>query len=186
MSVYPSIVFPEDPEFPIGHDDAPIGPDLYTVVASYIPDMVTDINLLLDHVGNYEIGATKAIQFDGSTKISLVGGEIKFTSVEATIELVVDTPTITTLTISNDLIVSNDLIHSGGTFTIAGVVNQDYVDRDQHELDSQSAEPGDPADDTAVIWQSNATGAGDAADIMVKITEGGGTTTFTLVDYSAI
>ena len=71
MAVYPNIVYPADPEFPVGHEDVPLGPDLYTVVASYIEDMVTDINVLADHIGNYELGATKGIEFDDTIRINL-------------------------------------------------------------------------------------------------------------------
>ena len=51
MAVYPDIVYPADPEFPTGHDDVPLGPDLYAAIISYIPDMVTDINLFVDNDG---------------------------------------------------------------------------------------------------------------------------------------
>ena len=50
----------------------------------------------------------------------------------------------------------------------------------------QSADPADPADGTYVIWMSDGTGAGDAGDIMIKITSATVTKTTTLVDYSAI
>lgn len=184
MAVYPSIAYPLDPEFPTGHEDVPTGPDLYTVIASYIPDMVTDINLFVDHAGNIEIAADKGIEFDNTIRISLVGGEIKFTAISVNIELVVDTPTITTLNITGDIIVSNDLIIDGD-IAVTGTVTQDYVDRDTHTL-TQAAEPGDPADNQAVLWVSNGTGFGDTGDFVCKITEGGGTTDFTIADYSAL
>lgn len=184
MSYYPSLTYPTAPGFPGGHDDVPTGPDLYTAVASYIPDMVTDINLILDHIGNYELGATKGIKFDDTIRISLSGGEIKFTALSVNVELVVDTPTITTLNITDDLIVGNDLIIDGD-IAVTGTVTQDYVVRDVHRL-SQEAEPGDPADNTAVFWISSGGGYGDVGDFVCKITEGGGTTDFTISDYSAL
>ena len=184
MSFYPDLTYPTAPAFPIGHDDVPLGSDLYTVIASYIPDMVTDINLFADHSGNIELGATEGIEFDSTVRISLSGGEIKFTAVSVNIELVVDTPTITTLNITDDLIVSNDLILDG-SLSVTGTITQDYVDRNTHTF-TQAAEPGDPADNNAVLWISNGTGAGDIGDFMCKITEGGGTSTFTIADYSAL
>jgi len=184
MAVYPSIVYPNDPEFPTGHEDVPTGPDLYTATASFIFDMVTDIILFVDHAGNIEIGATKGIEFDNTIRISLSGGEIKFTAVSVNIELVVDTPTITTLNITDDLIISNDL-NIDGDIAVTGTVSQDYVIRDVHRL-AQENEPGDPADNNAVFWISSGVGFGDVGDFVCKITEGGGTTDFTISDYSAL
>jgi len=49
-----------------------------------------------------------------------------------------------------------------------------------------SADPSDPGNGSYVMWQSDGTGSGDDGDIMLKITDSGGTTkTITLVDYSA-
>ncbi len=54
-------------------------------------------------------------------------------------------------------------------------------------LDALSADPDDPATNRSLLWQSDGTGSGDDGDIMIKITDSGGTTkTETLVDYSAI
>lgn len=49
-----------------------------------------------------------------------------------------------------------------------------------------SADPSDPAEGMATLWQSDGTGAGDDGDIMMKITAGGVTKTATVVDFSAI
>ncbi len=50
-----------------------------------------------------------------------------------------------------------------------------------------SADPDNPDPDQNVKWQSDGTGSGDDGDIMMKITDSGGTTkTTTLVDFSAI
>jgi len=50
-----------------------------------------------------------------------------------------------------------------------------------------SSDPADPPAGSSIIWQSDGTGSGDDGDIMVKITDNGGTTkTTTLVDFSAI
>lgn len=49
-----------------------------------------------------------------------------------------------------------------------------------------SADPSDPANGQSIMWQSDGTGSGDDGDIMMKITDSGGTTkTVTLVDYFA-
>lgn len=184
MNYYPDRVFPETPQAPIGHDDVPVGPDLYTMASAYIPAMVTRINLLSDHAGNYELGATEGIEWDDTIRIDLSGGEIKITAIQINTEFVVDTPTLTTLNITGDLIVSNDLLIDGD-IAVTGTVSQDYVARDIHTL-TQAAEPGDPADNQAVFWNSNGTGYGDAGDFCCKITEGGGTTDFTISDYSTL
>lgn len=50
-----------------------------------------------------------------------------------------------------------------------------------------SSDPDDPAAGYSVIWQSDGTGSGDDGDIMMKVTNSGGTTkTTTLIDFSAI
>ena len=184
MSYYPDITFPSPPEFPIAHEDAPWGNDLYDVIASYIPDMVTDGNLIMDNLGNVEVGAAFGIVWDGVTRIDLSGGEILITALQINTALVVDTPTITTLNVTGDCDVTNNLVIDGNV-AVTGTVTADYVERKEHTL-TQAAEPGDPANDTAVIWLSNGTGYGDAGDLVCKITEGGGTTDFTIADYSAL
>ncbi len=184
MNYYPNRVYPETPQAPIGHEDVPTGPDQYTFVSSYIPAMVIDIVTIVDHSGNYELGATKGIEWDSTVRINLSGGEIKVVAMQINTEFVVDTPTLTTLNITGDLIVANDLIIDGD-IAVTGTVTQDYVARDTHTL-TQTAEPGDPADNNAVFWVSNGTGFGDTGDFCCKITEGGGTTDFTISDYTAL
>ena len=50
-----------------------------------------------------------------------------------------------------------------------------------------AADPDDPDAGTHVIWQSDGTGTGDDGDIIMKITDSGGTTkTTTIVDYSTV
>jgi len=182
MAVYPNITYPAAPDFPIGHEDVPIGPDLYTVVASYIPDITTDALGITG--GNYILGNAEGIKWDGTIRIDLSGGEIKVTALSANVEFVVDTPTITTLNITDDLIIDNDLVIDGD-IAVTGTVSQDRVDRDTYTL-TQAAEPGDPADNNAVFWISSGVGYGDAGVFCCKITEGGGTTDFTISDYSAL
>ena len=51
---------------------------------------------------------------------------------------------------------------------------------------ARSSDPSDPATNSHVIWQSDGTGSGADGDILMKITDSGGTTkTATLVDFSA-
>jgi len=186
MSYYPDRTYPDAPQFPAGHEDVPWGPDLYTAVSSYIYDMVTDVIRLIDREGNIEVAADKGIKFDSVERIALTGGEIAFTALNVATELIVDTPTFTTLTMSGDLIVGNDVDQSlGSSLTIGGTVTCDYIDRTAHST-SQQDEPGDPADNTAVIWTSSGVGYGDIGDVCCKITEGGGTTSFTIADYSGL
>ena len=53
-------------------------------------------------------------------------------------------------------------------------------------LVESSSDPSDPASGQSIMWQSDGTGSGDDGDIMMKITDSGGTTkTVTLVDYSS-
>jgi len=50
-----------------------------------------------------------------------------------------------------------------------------------------TADPDDPVAGSHVIWQSDGTDAGADGDIMMKITDSGGTTkTATIVDYSTV
>jgi len=186
MSFYPDLTYPTAPGFPTGHDDVPIGPDLYKAIMAYIGSLVTETTTFLDRLGNLKIGAAKGIEWDDTIRINLTGGEIKVTALQINTQLTIDTPTLTTITITDDLIISNDLVFNPSTdIAVTGTVTQDYVDRGTHRL-TQAAEPGDPADNNAVLWISNGTGAGDAGDFMCKITEGGGTSTFTISDYSAL
>ena len=181
---YPNRVYPETPDFPTGHEDVPIGPDLYTVVAAYIEDMTTDAAQLFDQAGNIELGATEGIKWDSDVRIDLSGGEIKVEALQVNTELIIYTPTLTTLNITGDLAIGNDLIVDGN-LAVTGAVTSDYVDRNIFNL-TQADEPGDPADNNAVFWNSTGVGYGDIGDLCCKITEGGGTTDFTISDFSAL
>jgi len=65
---------------------------------------------------------------------------------------------------------------TGGTLHVDGTI----------EFTEQSSDPSDPSAGRTIMWQSDGTGSGDDGDIMLKITDSGGTTkTITLVDYSA-
>lgn len=55
-----------------------------------------------------------------------------------------------------------------------------------HHLKERSADPSDPSEGKAVMWQSDGTGTGDDGDILIKITAGGVTKTATLVDFSTV
>ena len=193
MNYYPDRVFPETPQFPVGNEDSPTGTDLYDAIKDYITALTTEVDTnspdYLDGSGNIEIAAARDILWDSVVRISIVGGEIKVTALQINVEFVVDALTLTgLLTCTGDLIVGGDLggapTYFNGTIALTGSVTGD-VFRDVSEL-TQAAEPGDPADDEAVFWISNGTGYGDAGDFCCKITEGGGTTDFTISDYSAL
>ncbi|MCE2928307.1 MAG: hypothetical protein LW817_01595 [Candidatus Caenarcaniphilales bacterium] len=47
----------------------------------------------------------------------------------------------------------------------------------------EMGEPLNPDEDAAVFWLSNSTGNGDDADFMAKVTEGGVTKVFTIIDF---
>ena len=49
----------------------------------------------------------------------------------------------------------------------------------------RSVDPVDPSEGETKIWMSDGTETGDDGDILAKITVGGVTKTFTLIDYSA-
>ena len=53
-------------------------------------------------------------------------------------------------------------------------------------LQEQSADPADPPEGMATLWQSAGTGTGGDGDILIKITAGGSTKTATLVDFSGV
>ena len=182
MSYYPDITYPNDPEFPIGHEDVPIGEDLYSVIISYISDMATYGSSFLLQDGNIVLDADKGIKWDGTTRISLVGGEINVTALQINTALVCDTPTITTLNITGDCDVVGDL-NIDGAIAVTGTITTDHVERTTHTF-TALAEPANPANDQAVIWLSNGTGYGNNTDWCAKITEGGGTSSFTISAYS--
>lgn len=186
MTFYPDRVYPESPDFPSGHDDVPLGDDLYQTSVSYITSLVASLTPFLDYLGNIELGATEGISWGGVEQIDLSGATIVMQSIAAT-TFICDDSVQTIFAADGDLIIGNDFLMLGTTsdLSVAGTISQDHVDRDRDTL-TQAAEPGDPADNTAVFWCSSGTGAGDAGDFMCKITEGGGTTTFTIADYTAL
>lgn len=54
-------------------------------------------------------------------------------------------------------------------------------------ISGKSTDPDDPEEGTGVIWISDGTGSGADGDMMIKITDSGGTTkTGTLVDFSTL
>ncbi len=183
---YPSNIYPAAPGFPAGHKDIPWGEDLYTAISAYIPAMVTDANLIFDHEGNIELGAAYGIKWDTTTRISLSGGEIAFTSLSITTALIGTAITLTNCAVTGDIDVTDRLtISAGGNASVTGSTTCDYVLRDIYDLTS-AAEPSDPADDNAVLWLSNGTGYGDNLDFCCKTTEGSGTNSFTIIDFSAL
>ena len=181
---YPDNIYPAAPAFPTGHEDVSLGPDLYTAISAYITALVTDMVQFDTDGGNIEIGADKGIKFDGTERIGLTGGEIEFTALQVNTEFVATTAEVDDLTCAGNIEVGND-ITSVLTISVTGTISFDYFDRGVHVF-GQIDEPGDPADNTAVFWVSSGVGYGDVGDFCCKITEGGGTTDFTIADYSAL
>lgn len=67
-----------------------------------------------------------------------------------------------------------------------GWLDVPFVLANSYRMTQQAADPDDPAEGKSVIWMSDGTGAGDAGDIMVKITSGATTKTTTLIDFSTL
>ncbi len=186
VTYYPDLTYPDPPLFPQGHDDVPIAGDFYTATTSQITALAAEATLLFDQIGNIELGATEGVGWNDGIRIDLSGGEIQILPLQVSTELVVDTPTLNTLNVTGDIVVGNDLTASFAPVAVGGVATANYVDRLVYKLTAQIDEPGDPADNTAIFWMSSGVGFGDAADFCCKITEGGGTTSFTISDYSAL
>lgn len=54
-------------------------------------------------------------------------------------------------------------------------------------FNEKSSDPADPDSGTSIMWQSDGTGSGDDGDIMMKISDSGGTVkTATVVDFSSV
>lgn len=50
----------------------------------------------------------------------------------------------------------------------------------------RSTDPADPPEGTFVIWMGDGTGTGGDGDILIKVTAGGVTKTFIMIDFSAV
>lgn len=182
---YPDNTYPDAPDFPIGYDWTAPGQDAYDVIVSYIEDLTTDANRLLDNDGNVRLYSDKGVGWESVIKILLSGGTIKMTDLQLYYDVQAEDAVITTLagatlTCSQDLTVSTNI-------SVAGTISNgsEPAVRVWHEL-TEAAEPDDPADNCAAIWLSNGTGYGDQGDLCAKVTEGGGTSSFTIVDFSAL
>lgn len=182
---YPDNRYPDAPDFPTGYDWLAPGQEAYDVIAAYIEDMTTDAIRLLDNDGNIRLYSGKGIGWEDTIKIILASGEIQITDLQLSGYLTAEDTTVTTLEtatleVKQDLTVSTDI-------TVSGTISNGSAPavRVWHEL-TEAAEPDDPADNCAVIWLSNGTGYGDQGDLCAKVTEGGGTTDFTIVDFSGL
>jgi len=184
MAYYPDITYPDDPEFPLGHEDVPWGTDLYNVITSYIEDMTIDVNRLIDHDGSLDIYESYGIKWDGTERISIIDDEIHVTALQVNSGLVVNTASFATLTVTSRLSVIDDL-YMNGNMAVSATITVPYAERDVYTL-TQAAAPASPAEDHAVIWYSNGTGYGDQGDLCVIITESATTKTFTITDYSGL
>lgn len=70
--------------------------------------------------------------------------------------------------------------------TGANTFNMSFMEGGGIQIRDQNADPSNPPNGTFVFWMSDGTAAGDDGDLMIKITDSGGTTkTITWVDYSA-
>ncbi len=82
-----------------------------------------------------------------------------------------------------------DVLRSIEQFKLDVVVSLNSKELQENGItrSARSSDPDDPPDDSFCIWQTDGTGAGDDGDLMIKITDSGGTTkTATLVDFSAV
>ena len=182
---YPDETYPDPPDFPTGYDWLAPGDEAYQVIASYIEDITTDAIRLLDNDGNIILYSGKGIGWEDTIKIILSGGEIQIMDLQLSAHLTAEDAEITTLETAT-LEAKQDLTISTG-LTVSGTVSNGSAPavRVWHEL-SEEDEPDDPADNCAVIWLSSGVGYGDQGDLCAKITEGGGTTDFTIVDFSGL
>jgi hypothetical protein len=182
---YPDLTYPSNPEFPTGYDWTAPGQELYEIIASYIQDLAADAAKIIPDSFNIQLPKDKAIEWGHLTKISIVDDKLKCVNFQITDGLYSTNVSITTLA-APSLNSSKDLTASTDVSVTGSISNGSKpAIRICHEL-SEAAEPDDPADNSSVIWLSNGTGYGDQGDLCAKITEGGGTSSFTIVDFSAI
>jgi hypothetical protein len=117
---------------------------------------------------------TDKMTVDGATGNTVIAGTLGVTGVTSlTTDLTVNTDKMTVDGATGDTAVAGTLDVTGNT-TLTAIL-----------LTEKSADPGDPTEGSTVIWMSDGTEAGDDGDIMVKITAGATTNTFTLVDFDA-
>ena len=178
--------YPTAPDFPTAHEDLPMVDDFYNQFTSYIEDMVTPADSILDASGNIELGATKGIFWDSTERIDLSGGEIKVTALSVVTFRAQDA-TLATLTVTGvcscaTLVVDGDLDVTGSIVSVDGTV------RDYQKL-TKTATPAAATTNTAKLWLSSGVGYGDNGDFVcdIKANDGGQTNkNFTLMDYSGL
>ena len=129
---------------------------------------------------------TDKMTVDGATGDTVVAGTLDVTGITSlTTDLTVNTDKMTVDGATGDTVVAGTLDVTGdtavtGTLGVTGNTTLTAI-----LLTEKSADPGDPTEGSTVIWMSDGTEAGDDGDIMVKITAGATTNTFTLVDFDA-
>ena len=117
---------------------------------------------------------TDKMTVDSATGNTVVAGTLGVTGITSlTNDLTVNTDKMTVDGATGNTVVAGTLGVTGNT-TLTAIL-----------LTEKSADPDDPAEGSTVIWMSYGTVAGDDGDIMVKITAGATTNTFTLVDFDA-
>ena len=179
------MAYPDATDFEAVSNQAGFNRDWLYEVLTGITNINTDLGTnISDQDGNIDLGATKAIKWAATTRISLVSSKVQIANVEIDAgfapgmalspsgDVTVDTyADITDLTLS-------------GNLTVVGAIIVNNITDNSITL-AQVAEPDDPPDQHSVVWLSNGTGYGDEGDLCMKITE---TTTKskTLVDFSAI
>ena len=129
---------------------------------------------------------TDKMTVDGATGNTVIAGTLGVTGITSlTTDLTVNTDKMTVDGATGDTVVAGTLDVTGdtavtGTLGVTGNTTLTAI-----LLTEKSADPDDPAEGSTVIWMSDGTEEGDDGDIMVKITAGATTNTFTLVDFDA-
>ena len=129
---------------------------------------------------------TNKMTVDSATGNTVVAGTLGVTGITSlATDLTVNTDKMTVDGATGDTVVAGTLDVTGdtavtGTLGVTGNTTLTAI-----LLTEKSADPGDPTEGSTVIWMSDGTEAGDDGDIMVKITAGATTNTFTLVDFDA-
>lgn len=187
--------YPTTIDIPDGVEELYINQDIYSAISSYIEDLTTDLNKLLDSDGNFSLVndtaySSSTIKWDGDTQISIAvshGYEYLYTSYIETDTIMYDcAATITNFSVETSVSAAADVVSSGAaaTITVSGSIFGS-VERKRQEL-SEAAEPADPASGKAVIWFSNGTGYGDAGDLVCKINVAATVKSYTISDYSTL
>jgi len=182
---YPDNVYPTAAGFPTIDENFVVDADLYGVMVDYLQELNDDLAAIIDEDGNIDLATGKAIKWDGTSRITRLVNNAVIATMDITGDFYIsgDVTGATLLSIAGTLQV-DDHLDLSGSLSYGGSIGFDYVRRTEHKV-TWTSEPGDPANDEAVIWMSDATGYGGLKDLCIKITEGGSTKSITLVDYTS-